>query len=478
MSKNNIRSKHKKSDAIVKIISNNVDIDIFSPYKISSDGESIGTGFFIDKGYILTCAHVVSGSVKLWITSPMEGKTKIPVTIYSICYEKDLAILKTIDYVNTDRCSLGNSNDIKSGDLVTAVGYPMGHDRLKTTSGSVSGIQNRFIQTDAPINPGNSGGPLFDDNDNVIGINTSKLNQLFAENIGFATPIDDFYVIKDKMLHSNQRMQIFKEPLLYCEIQHTSDNLYKLFGLDATNGCIITNLIKNSPLYNAGIRTNDILLKFDKYQIDSNGDIDVEWSNDKIEFVDLCAKLIDNVKYDVKYLSIKNQKTMTTTVTLNDYDIFKIKHVRVPYDDINYEIFAGLIISELTLNHVMDVYDADYSTTATREIRSYSKISNRTNGVIFISGILQGSYASTVDNVENGSIICKINGSKVHNMNDVRNAILNKMLVIDTNKMMYLQLSNNQHVIINLNDAFAEETELSSRYKYNMSNLYNVIFNA
>lgn len=186
----------KKSDTIVKIISNNVDIDIFSPFKIHSDSESIGTGFFINSdGYIITCAHVVSESIKLWINTPIDGKKKIPVKIHSICYDKDIAVLKTIDYKNKDFCKLGDSDKINAENNVLTMGYPLGQDRLKKTKGIISGIQDRYIQIDAPINPGNSGGPLFNSNMEVIGINTAKNVSAFAENIGYVTPINDFHII-------------------------------------------------------------------------------------------------------------------------------------------------------------------------------------------------------------------------------------------------------------------------------------------
>lgn len=465
----------KKSDAIVKIISSNVDIDIFSPYKIQSDNEGIGTGFFINnEGYILTCAHVVDGSIKIWINSPLEGKKKIPVEIHSICYDKDLAILKTIDYVNKDFCKLGNSNKMSAENSVLAIGYPLGQDRLKKTKGIISGIQDRYIQTDAPINPGNSGGPLFNSDDEVIGINTAKMISIFAENIGYATPINDFHIIANKMINDPFKTQkrIISEPFFYCEIQNTSENHYKLFKCPEKNGCIVKNLVNNTPLYNAGLRENDILIQFDKYTLDGNGDIDVEWSGDKVNFYDLKAKCTNDVDYNLKFWSLRQQKIIQTTVRLDCETTYNIKHVRHPFEKFKYEIFAGMIIMELTLNHLEEIDKMDYSKSTRYALETYKKIKNRTDGVVFISHILQGSYVSTIEDISKGSIIRNINGKQINNIDDVRNAILNNRILMDGKKIMYMKLEDKSQIIINIDDAFAEEQTLAQRYKYNISGLY------
>lgn len=461
-----------KSDSIVKIISNNVDIDIFSPYKISSDGEGIGTGFFINNdGFILTCAHVVDGSIKLFINSPLEGKKRIPVVIHSICFEKDIALLKTIEYKNKDYCKIGNSDTLKTEANVLAIGYPLGQDRLKKTSGIVSGIQNRFIQTDAPINPGNSGGPLFDSDMNVIGINTAKMISLFAENIGFATPINDFLLIKQSMFNPPHN-KIITEPNFYCEIQSATVNYYKLCKCPTQTGCIIKSLVKHSPMYEAGVRENDILLNFNNFDIDSDGDVNVKWSNDKVHFYDLKAKcLLDNI-IPITYWSISKQQTITTEIKLSQDKLYKIKHIRYPFELFDYEIFAGMVIMDLTMNHLEEADSTNYSSSAINSLLSYKNIKLRTKRVVFVSNILQGSFLSSSDDIKSGSMIKSINGKKVKTLNDVRNQIKNNYLLIDGKKMIHIKFKDKNQIIIDIPNAFLEEELLSQRYKYTISKLY------
>ena len=464
-----------KSDSIVRIISNNIEADIFSPYKIHSDSESIGSGFFInDKGYILTCAHVVDGSAKVAINVPTEGKKHIAVIVHSICYEKDIALLKTVDYINKDYCKLGNSTLMNSGDPVQAIGYPLGQDRLKITKGIISGIQDRYMQIDAPINPGNSGGPLFNSQMEVIGVNTSKISSLIAEGVGYATPINDFLLVHDKMTNPPEN-KIIKEPSLYCEIQNTTENHCKLFKCPVSPGCLIKKLIKDSPMYLAGLRENDILLSFDKYKLDGNGDVDVDWSSDKVNLYDLTAKYTQDSKVNITYWSTSEMKEKSGTINMSVDNLFKIKHIRHPFESIDYEIFAGIIIMELSLSHLDNLGIPDYSPETRFNLLRHRNISKRTKGVLFVSNILQGSYASSLRDMRAGAIIKNVNGSCVESLSDFRKAIISKSLNINNRILVYIRLEDRNQIILDVVDALKEEKMLSSRYKYNISDLYTIV---
>lgn len=466
--------KHK-SDSIVRIVSNNIEADIFSPYKIHSDSESIGSGFFInDKGYILTCAHVVDGSAKVSINVPTKGKKNIPVIIHSVCYEKDLALLKTTDYANKDFCKLGNSTSMNPGDHVKAMGYPLGQERLKVTEGIISGIQDRFIQTDTPINPGNSGGPLFNSSMEVIGVNTAKMSSFIAENIGFATPINDFLLILNDMMNPPHN-KLIKEPSLYCEIQHTTENHCRLFKCPSPPGCLIKKIVKGSPMYLAGLRENDILLSFDKYKLDGNGDADVEWSNDKVNLYDLIAKYTHNSEINISFWSVKNMKEKTEKVKMNVDNLYKIKYIRHPYEQIDYEIFAGMIVMELSLSHLDNLGIPDYTADTRFNLQRYKNISKRTHGILFISNILQGSYASSLSGIKAGTIIKNVNGFCVESLDDFRKAIITQSLNINGKVLSYIRLEDRNQIILDVMDAFKEEQMLSERYKYKVSGLYSIL---
>ena len=171
-------------DIIVKIYSQNIKFNWLEPYKNDSSYESIGTGFFIAEDIILTASHVIEKSIRVDITIPSIGKKKFKADVLSLQPYYDFALLKVKGIKSKNVLKLGNSNKIKSGNKVIAVGYPLGQDKIKLTAGIISGIHEGEIQTDAPINPGNSGGPLLNENNEVIGINVSGYTH--ADNIGYA----------------------------------------------------------------------------------------------------------------------------------------------------------------------------------------------------------------------------------------------------------------------------------------------------
>jgi len=232
-----------KLSSLVKIVSDVVEFDWYSPYKKGRSYQSIGTGFFIDSnGYILTCAHVIEDAIKISIVIPSIGKDKFEAEIISTCPSIDLALLKTINYKNDTFLKLGDSDKIKPKDKVVAIGYPLGQDRLKYTSGIVSGIQGSLIQTDAPINPGNSGGPLIDVNNKVVGINSSKIASYVADNIGYSVPIYEFNKIKN-ILYAG-KIKVILKPKLSCEFNNTDSNILDYSKSICKDGYMVKDIDK------------------------------------------------------------------------------------------------------------------------------------------------------------------------------------------------------------------------------------------
>ena len=187
--------------SVVKIYSQSIDIDWQFPFKFSDAAETSGSGFFIHKkGYLLTCSHVVQSAKKIFIEVQDEGNQKYEVKVVGFCPDMDIALLKTVSYKPKSILKLGHSNKVNVGDTISAVGFPLGLDNLKITSGVLSGRQSGKLQMDVPISGGNSGGPLVYKN-KVIGICASSLVGLKAQNINFAIPIELFHIIKDQLLN-------------------------------------------------------------------------------------------------------------------------------------------------------------------------------------------------------------------------------------------------------------------------------------
>jgi serine protease Do len=401
---------------------------------------------------------------------PTEGKKKFEVVLISICYDKDIALLKTIDYKNKKFCNLGDSDLIKIESEVIAVGFPLGQDRLKRTKGIISGMQDKYIQTDAPINPGNSGGPLFNTEIQVIGINTAKISANDAENIGYATPINDFKLIHKSMLTSKNK--IIREVNLYCELQDTTKEHCDLLKCIEEPGCIVKNLIRNSPFYKSGLREYDILLYFDNIKIDGNGDMDVIWSSEKTHLSDTIVKYQPEQEVKIKYWSSRSQKIIETITILKSEELYEIKNVYYPYEKLEYEIFGGMVIMNLNMNHLLNIKTSDFPLEIKFKILEYKNIMKKNEPVLIISKILQGSYLSTLDYVHPGSIIKNVNGVDIKTLNEFRDVIKNEIVIINGEKIIYVKLKDKTQIILNFNKILKEEGNLAERYKYEISKLY------
>ena len=269
----------------------------------------------------------------------------------------------------------------------------------------------------------------------------------------------------------HNKINIIKEPRLYLNIQPASENLYYFFRCPIQKGCLITKLIDNSSFYNAGLRKNDILIKFDKYELDKNGDTDTTWSNSKVNFYDLITKYTLGMIIDITYWSVFQQKIIDSKINIINGELYKINYCRYPFENFNYEIFAGMVVMELTLDHIDALDEINYDINTKVQLKLKQDIEQRIRGCLFVSSIFQGSYSSSLD-VKPGSIIENVNGDYVYSIDDFRKAVVNKCLIKNGKTMTYMRLFDNFQIVIDLNTTYNDEQMLSNRYNYKISNLY------
>jgi S1-C subfamily serine protease len=465
--------------SIVKIRSECSSFNWFNPQKTLDEYRSVGTGFFInDQGYILTCNHVIENAFKIYIIIPIEGKEKIEADVVSICPDNDLALLKIKNYQNKYFLDLADSDTINQQDKVIAVGYPLSSDNLKFSSGIISGLHGILLQTDAPINEGNSGGPLVKLNIetnqyHVIGVNSSKVKSSIADNIGYSVPINIFKIIHKQMLsnkivYTPELLVWFNNSnnftLEFVESPDSEDN-------ECNSGYFITYLDEMSPLYKVGVRPNDILCSFDNCKIDNYGECRIEGLNDKIHLSDLIKRYIINQSVNIKFWSHKLKKMENQTIILNiDSNIFKIKKHFFGFEKIDYEIIAGMIVMELSVNHLESLKDSNVDFNKSVKLFEHVRKEKRFNSVLFIANIFQGSYISSTDNVKVGSIIEKINDIKVTNIKEFRQAYLNPIM-LKNKYYLTIETDNFNKIIVDIIKIQQEEIELAKRYNYKLSSL-------
>lgn len=238
--------------------------------------QSLGSGFLVDpKGIVITNNHVIDGADKIEVTF-IDGTT-LPATVRGTDPKTDLAVLeiksdKALPYVE-----LGDSNGLRVGDWVLAIGNPFGLGG-SVTAGIVSALNrdihagnyDDFIQTDAAINRGNSGGPLFDLDGRVVGVNSAIISPSGASvGIGFAVPTSTVKPIVEQILKYGET----RRGWIGVRIQSVTPEIAESLGLGVARGALVAGISPDGPASAAGIEIGDIVLAFDGRTISAMRDL-------------------------------------------------------------------------------------------------------------------------------------------------------------------------------------------------------------
>ena len=243
--------------------------------ELLSKESSSGSGILLSAdGYILTNAHVVRGAheVKVQLNIRMEQEARqqgdrslnrpIDGRVVGIDRDSDLAVVK-IDRTNLPFLTFGDSDELKQGQIVLALGNPFGLDN-SVSMGVVSAVSRQikgddpmvYIQTDAPINPGNSGGPLLDADGKVVGINTLIFTQSGgSEGIGFAIPSN---IAREVYAQLKSKGHVHRGQLGIVGQTITPDMAEGL-SLETDHGIVISDLEPKGPAVTAGLQTDDVI---------------------------------------------------------------------------------------------------------------------------------------------------------------------------------------------------------------------------
>lgn len=248
--------------------------------------EGVGSGVIIDERcHVLTNNHVVEAAQRLKITLT-DGRVFNGI-VKGTDEATDLAVVKLDSTETLPFATLGNSDNLKIGQIVIAIGNPFGLTGGPTvTAGIISSLNRKIqfdkgvlelIQTDAAINPGNSGGPLVDTNGQVIAINTAKMP--YAHGIGFAVPIN---IAKSVVNDLIQNGRVINRPWIGISYVKITRQLAQYYRLPSTEGVLIANVEPRSPADYAGLRKGDIIEAVDGRRIDDTVEISLNLRKKKI----------------------------------------------------------------------------------------------------------------------------------------------------------------------------------------------------
>ena len=235
--------------------------------------QGAGSGVIISKdGYILTNNHVVEGAKEVTVT--LANKKEYKAQVVGRDPKTDLAVLKIEAKKSLPAAAMGDSEQLKVGDWVVAIGNPFGLNHT-VTSGIVSakgrvigaGPYDDFIQTDASINPGNSGGPLFNMNGEVVGINTAIIP--YGQGIGFAIPVKTAKPLIPQLVSKGEVTRGY----LGVSIQSITPDLAKALKVEGGEGALVADVVSGSPAEKGGIERGDIIIAYNGKAVKDSHDL-------------------------------------------------------------------------------------------------------------------------------------------------------------------------------------------------------------
>jgi serine protease Do len=236
--------------------------------------EATGSGFVISQdGYVVTNNHVVEGADRIVVG--LENGEELQAEVVGRDPKTDLALLKVEPKGPLPTAPLGDSDQLRVGDWVMAIGNPFGLEHTVTVGilsargrrGITGESYDNFLQTDASINPGNSGGPLIDTGGRVVGINTA-INAA-GQGIGFAIPIN----MAKELLPQLRAHGSVTRGWLGVSIQEVKPNLAEAVGLETAEGALVSQVFADSPADRAGLKRRDVIVEFDGEQIRNYNDL-------------------------------------------------------------------------------------------------------------------------------------------------------------------------------------------------------------
>lgn len=451
-------------DTVVQVFSQIAEYDWIQPFRTPSQYGARGSGFFItDEGHLVTNAHVVNEAVAIWIQIPSLGKRLIDVEIVGICPERDLALLRV---VQKDRkiirqelgaipfLELGDSDSVRRADEALAVGYPLGQS-LKSTTGIISGREQGLIQTSTPINPGSSGGPLINHEGKVIGINSSGI--VSAQNVGYAIPINDLKII----LPAIDDQIIVRKPFLGILSSKGNDHLTTMLGNPLPGGCYVVEVLKNSPLDQVGVKADDMIYEINGHQLDVYGELSVPWSEEKVSVTDYLSRLAAGTK--IHMVVYRQGKRLEFSVSIDHRDVTPIRKFYPWHETVDYEVFAGMVIMPLTINHM------EIMAESVPGLRMYAIPNFQTDPVLVITHIFPNSEVARLRVASAGFTINEVNGCPVKTIDEFRRAL---MLSADTGLFVMRitdqvnRASSNIPVVLPIEDVVRETFDLAEMYHY------------
>jgi len=340
------------------------------------DAKSLGSGFIISAdGYILTNYHVVNEADEIIVR--LSDRRELKAEVIGEDKRSDIALVK-IDASNLPVVKIGRSRDLEVGEWVLAIGSPFGFD-LSATAGIVSAKGRSlpsenyvpFIQTDVAINPGNSGGPLFNQNGEVVGVNSQIYSRTGGYmGLSFSIPIEVAMDVVDQLKTKGHVSRGWLGVL----IQDVTLDLAESFGMKKPRGALVARVLPDSPAQAAGIKVGDVIVKFNNDDVINSANLPPIVGSSKVG-VELPVEVV------------RDSRNRTIMVTLGELPEEGEEQARAVLPQTEQTNRLGITVAALTEEQI-----TEYG------VSSGVVVSQVVNGAAARAGVRKGDVILSVDN--------------------------------------------------------------------------------
>lgn len=460
-------------DTVAQVISQVAQFDWLEPYKTPAQGQGLGSGFFINQdGELITNAHVVNQAKAVFIQIPSLGKRRLEVDVIGISQDRDLALLRLRPHElalvkevlgRVPTLPFGNSDKVSRAEEIMALGYPLGQQSLKSTTGVVSGrehIMGRYmIQISTPINPGNSGGPSLSRCGQVVGVNTAGIYP--AQNVNYIIPSNEVQLFLSQLAQLPEPevggIKFLRRPCLGVMFNNATDDLAHYLGNPLPGGVYVVETLPGTPLHKAGVKNGDMLYEINGHKLDVFGDMGMPWCEDKISIMDYVSFLM--LGEDVHLKIYRHGKEMSFVFKLDQSDPNGVRRMYPGYESIDYEVIGGMVLMQLSADHIQLLMPV------APELARYADPKSQIEPAVVITHVMPDSAATRARSIGVGAVLAEINGEKIKTLDDARKAIKKG----SKQEVMTMRTTENTFAALPMQKMLADEQKLSDNYYYRIT---------
>lgn len=420
----------------------------FNPYNRRSAASS-GSGFFYKNTHlVMTCYHVVRDAVQITVVLASESQKEYNADLLVALPDVDIALLclKTPISRGVPLQVHDDSVQLLKGDSVVVLGYPLGTDQYKYTTGVLSGTSGLYLTTDAAVNPGNSGGPILCNKGRegfaVVGLLSRTVVQ--GQNYSFASPVRFFQACGDvqSVINKNDISSLYTHnekpvPTFYrkCDLGFRtttlSESVKQFFGIKVSGVCVQDSTYENLP-------NGLILTKYDGRPIDDFGYIDAKplVAGERKQLCDYMPELVCKGSVAVEVYSPTDKQLKTLQLDIK-YPV--LRQVYQPHETFEWLILgdSGVHITELTQNHLSEFYSEDIANSEkVQDLVHYSRrVNKKRRNIVFISHIEEDKQTAQQSNeVSILDIVTHINQVAVDSLENAEKAFHTGPNILHTKK--------------------------------------------